>query len=474
MELSDASKTLPTSLVGSNAQPDRLIDRKKLASRFPPRVRATELWRIASEFLDQAQDDATLLAIRDQERAGVDIITDGEMRRESYSNRFATALEGVDIDNPGIALDRSGHPNPVPRVTGKVQRKHPVEVRDVEFLRKNTDRIIKMTVPGPFTMSQQAQNDFYTDEEEMALDYATAVNAEIKDLFAAGADVVQIDEPYMQARPEKARKYGLKALNAAIDGVKGTTAVHICFGYAAVIHVRPEGYSFLPEFANSPIQQISIETAQSNLDRAVLDKLPGKAMHKGTEHPGEHDAIIEQSLWDQVHGLISESPHKRSTRPKGRTPAILKGLIFGPTGAAMTPAHARKNGKLYRYYISTDVIRNGACACPIRRVPAAQIEAVVIAQIKTMVQTPEIIVATWRAARKSIKGLTEHQVGDELRRFDALWSELFPAEQARIVQLLVDRVDLSEKGADITLRTEGLASLIQDLHAVSGQRKDAA
>jgi len=200
----------------------------------------------------------------------------------------------------------------------------------------------------------------------------------------------------------------------------------------------------------------------------------GKAMHKGTEHPGEHDAIIEQNLWDKVHGLISESPHKCSTRPKGRTPAILKGLIFGPTGAAMTPAHARKNGKLYRYYISTDLIRNGARPCPIRRVPAAQIEAIVIAQIKTMVQTPEIIVATWRAARKSIKRLTEHQVGDELRRFDAMWSELFPAEQARIVQLLVARVELSEKGANITLRTEGLSSLIQDLHAVSAQRKDAA
>jgi 5-methyltetrahydropteroyltriglutamate--homocysteine methyltransferase len=275
-------KLLPTSLVGSYAQPDWLIDRQKLAGRFPPRVRAMELWRVAPQFLDQAWDDATLLAIRDQERAGLDIITDGEMRRESYSNRFATALEGVDIDNPGTALDRSGHPNPVPRVTGKVRRKHPVEVRDVEFLRKNTDRMIKITVPGPFTMSQQAQNDFYKDEEEMALDYAAAVHAEIKDLFAAGADVVQIDEPYMQARPEKARKYGLNALNAALDGVKGTTAVHICFGYAAVIHVRPEGYSFLPEFANSPVQQVSIETAQSNLDCAVLDKLPGKTIILGT------------------------------------------------------------------------------------------------------------------------------------------------------------------------------------------------
>jgi 5-methyltetrahydropteroyltriglutamate--homocysteine methyltransferase len=275
-------KLLPTSLVGSYAQPEWLIDRKKLAGRFPPRVRAKELWRVAPEFLDQAQDDATLLAIRDQERAGLDIITDGEMRRESYSNRFATALEGVDIDNPGTALDRSGHPNPVPRVTGKVRRKHPVEVRDLEFLRTNTDRMIKITVPGPFTMSQQAQNDFYKDEQEMVLDYAAAVNAEIKDLFKAGADVVQIDEPYMQARPDKARKFGLAGLNAALDGVKGATAVHICFGYAAIIHQRPEGYSFLPELASSPVQQVSIETAQSNLDCAVLDKLAGKTIILGT------------------------------------------------------------------------------------------------------------------------------------------------------------------------------------------------
>src|SRR5262249_51647454 len=273
---------LPTSLVGSYAQPDWLIDRRKLAGRFPPRVRAKELWRVAPELLDQAQDDATLLAIRDQKRAGLDIITDGEMRRESYSNRFATALEGVDIDNPGTALDRSGHPNPVPRVAGKVRRRQSVEVRDVEFLRANTDRAIKITVPGPFTMSQQAQNDFYKDEGEMALDYAAAVNAEIKDLFAAGADIVQIDEPYMQARPEKARQYGLKALNAALAGVQGTTAVHICFGYAAIIHQRPSGYSFLPELDGSPVRQVSIETAQSGLDCSVLEKLPGKTIILGT------------------------------------------------------------------------------------------------------------------------------------------------------------------------------------------------
>ncbi len=272
---------LPTSLVGSYAQPDWLIDRQKLAGRFPPRVRAKELWRVAPEYLDQAQDDATLLAIRDQERAGLDIITDGELRRESYSNRFATALEGVDIDNPGTALDRSGHPNPVPRVTGKIRRKHPVEVRDVKFLRANTDRTIKITVPGPFTMSQQAQNDFYKDEQQMVLDYAAAVNAEIKDLFAAGADIVQIDEPYMQARPDKARQIGLNGLNAALDGVKGTTAVHICFGYAAIIHVRPEGYSFLPELANSPVNQVSIETAQSGLDCKVLETLPAKTIILG-------------------------------------------------------------------------------------------------------------------------------------------------------------------------------------------------
>ena len=276
-----AETLLPTSLVGSYAQPDWLIDRKNLAGRFPPRVRAKELWRVAPEWLEQAQDDATLIAIRAQERAGLDILTDGEMRRESYSNRFATALEGVDIDNPGTALDRSGHPNPVPRVVGKVRRKHPVEVRDVQFLRANTDRMIKMTVPGPFTMSQQAQNDFYKDEAEMAFDYAQAVNEEIDDLFLAGADIVQVDEPYMQARPEKARAYGLKALTRALSGVKGPTAVHICFGYAAIIHQRPSGYSFLSELEDSPVNFVSIETAQSKLDCSVLKNLPSKKIILG-------------------------------------------------------------------------------------------------------------------------------------------------------------------------------------------------
>src|SRR5262245_38406921 len=272
----------PTMLVGSYPQPEWLIDRKKLAGRFPPRVRAKELWRVPEGLLVEAQNDATLLAIRAQEDAGLDIITDGEIRRESYSNRFATALEGVDLDNPGTALDRSGHPNPVPRIVGPIRRRHSVETDDVRFLRAHTTKTIKMTVPGPFTMSQQAQNDFYGDIAEAAMDYAVAVNEEIKDLSAAGADIVQIDEPYMQARPEKARLYGLTALNRALEGITGTTCVHICFGYAAIIHERPSGYSFLPELAQCRCNQISIETAQSNLDCTVLRELPGKQILLGT------------------------------------------------------------------------------------------------------------------------------------------------------------------------------------------------
>jgi 5-methyltetrahydropteroyltriglutamate--homocysteine methyltransferase len=271
----------PTTLVGSYPQPDWLIDREKLAGRFPPRIRMRELWRIPEPFLAQAQDDATVLAIKAQEDAGLDIVTDGEIRRESYSNRFATALSGVDLDNPGTALDRSGHPNPVPRIVGKIRRLRAVEVADLEFLKRHTRRTVKMTVPGPFTMSQQAQNDFYSSEAELALDYAAAVNEEIRDLFAAGADIVQLDEPYMQARPEKARQFGLQALNRALQGVPGRTAVHICFGYAAIIHQRPSGYSFLPELAACPCRQVSVETAQSHLDCEVLSHLAGKQIMVG-------------------------------------------------------------------------------------------------------------------------------------------------------------------------------------------------
>jgi len=272
----------PTTLVGSYPQPDWLIDRERLAGRFPPRVRARELWRVPEAYLAEAQEDATIMAIKAQEEAGLDIISDGEIRRESYSNRFATALDGVDLDNPGTALDRSGHPNPVPRVTGPIRRRHPVEVGDLEFLRRHTQRHVKVTVPGPFTMAQQAQIDFYGGSRQLAaMDYAAAVNAEIRDLFNAGADVVQIDEPYMQARPQEAREYGLQALNRALEGIHGTTAVHICFGYAAIIHSRPSGYSFLSELAGCNCRQISIETAQSNLDCSVLETLPGKKIILG-------------------------------------------------------------------------------------------------------------------------------------------------------------------------------------------------
>jgi 5-methyltetrahydropteroyltriglutamate--homocysteine methyltransferase len=271
----------PTTLVGSYPQPEWLIDRAKLAGRFPPRTRAKELWRIPAEYLEEAQNDATRMAIRAQEEAGLDIITDGEIRRESYSNRFATALSGIDIDNPGTALDRSGHPNPVPRIVGHIKRMRPVEVDDLKFLKAHTTRQVKITVPGPFTMSQQAQNDFYASDEEAAMAYAEAVNEEIRDLFAAGADIVQIDEPYMQARPEKARQYGLKALNKALEGITGTTAVHICFGYAHVIHERPSGYSFLPELAQCGCKQVSLETAQSNLDCSVLTQLDTKKLMVG-------------------------------------------------------------------------------------------------------------------------------------------------------------------------------------------------
>jgi 5-methyltetrahydropteroyltriglutamate--homocysteine methyltransferase len=294
----------PTTIVGSFPQPDWLIDREKLAGRFPPRVRARELWRIPPQYLNEAQEDATLIAIRAQEEAGLDIVSDGEIRRESYSNRFATALDGVDLDNPGSALDRSGHPNPVPRIVGRIRRRHAVEVEDLNFLRAHTDRKVKITVPGPFTMLQQAQNDFYASEEEAAMDYAEAVNAEIKDLFAAGADVVQIDEPYMQARPEKARQYGLKALNRALEGVTGTTAVHICFGYAAIIHQRPSGYSFLPELALCSCRQVSIETAQSGLDCSVLQLLPDKQVMVGCIDLADPQVETAQTIMERIERAL--------------------------------------------------------------------------------------------------------------------------------------------------------------------------
>jgi 5-methyltetrahydropteroyltriglutamate--homocysteine methyltransferase len=330
---------LPTSLVGSYPQPDWLIDRQMLSKRMPPRIRAGELWRVAPEWLEQAQDDATLLAIRDQERAGLDILTDGEIRRESYSNRFATALDGVDLDNPGNIVSRSGHSILVPRVVGPIKRRHAVQVEDLKFLRANTDRQIKITVPGPFTMSQLVQNDYYSSEETMAQDYAAAVNEEIKDLFEAGADYVQIDEPYMQAYPEKAREYGIASLNRALEGTQGTTAVHICFGYAALVAGRPAGYSFLPELTECPVQQISIETAQSALDCSVLTKLPGKTIILGVLDLSTHEVESAETVAARIRrALPFVEPEKVIVAPDCGLKYLPRDVAFGKMKAMVEGA----------------------------------------------------------------------------------------------------------------------------------------
>jgi len=286
---------LLTTVVGSYPQPDWLVDRQMLGSRLPPRVRAREIWRVPPDHLEQAQDDATIVAIRDMELAGIDIVTDGEIRRESYSNRFATALEGMDLDHPGTALDRTGHPNPVPRVVGPIKRTRPVERRDVEFLRAHTDRPIKATLPGPFTMSQQAQDDHYQDEEALAMALAAAVNEEVRDLFAAGADVVQLDEPYLQARSEKAARFAIKAINRALEGIEGTTALHTCFGYAHVVHNRPNGYPFLEPLADTAAKQISLESAQQNVDLGVLRSLGQKTLIVGVIDLSDDSPVEDQA-----------------------------------------------------------------------------------------------------------------------------------------------------------------------------------
>ena len=323
-------KILPTTVVGSYVQPDWLVDRDNLRGRLPPRVRAREIWRIAPELLEEAQNDATLLAIRDQERAGVDIVSDGEVRRESYSNRVATALGGIDIDNPGTAVDRTGHPNPVPRIAGPIRRERPIEVDDVKFLRANTDRRIKITLPGPFTMTQQAQNDHYPDDEAAAMDYAAAVAEEIRDLFAAGADVVQLDEPYMQARPEIARKYAVKAINRALEGATGETAVHLCFGYAHIVHERPSGYSFLPELNACAADQISIETAQSGLDLAVLNSLPGKKIMLGVLNLGTDEIESPEIVADRIRRAFDHvAPERIVVAPDCGMKYMSRKVAFG-------------------------------------------------------------------------------------------------------------------------------------------------
>jgi 5-methyltetrahydropteroyltriglutamate--homocysteine methyltransferase len=292
---------LPTTVVGSYPQPDWLVDRA-LLSKTVPRIRMTEMWRVADPYLEQAQDDATILAIRDMERAGIDIITDGEIRRESYSNRFATALGGIDVDNPGRVKNRAGGYSEVPRVVAKIHRTRPVELRDMEFLRRNTDRPAKITMPGPFTMSQQAQNEFYKDDDEMVMDYAAAVNEELRDLQAAGADVVQLDDPWLRNDPDAAKRIAVKAINRALEGITVPTVVHLCFGYAAVVPgaTKPSGYSFLPELANSIAETISIEAAQPNLDLGVLKDLSAKKIMLGVLDLGDFTVETPQTVAERI------------------------------------------------------------------------------------------------------------------------------------------------------------------------------
>jgi 5-methyltetrahydropteroyltriglutamate--homocysteine methyltransferase len=302
---------LLTTVVGSYPQPEWLIDRQALASSGPPRVRAEGLWRIPVELLEAAQDDATRLAIADMERAGIDIISDGEIRRESYSNRFATALEGLDIERPGEIISGTGRATPVPRVVGPIRRARPVQVRDVQFLRRYTDRRIKVTVPGPFTMAQQAQNEYYPDREHLAMDYAVCVNQEVKALFEAGADVVQLDEPWLRANPEEARRFGVAAINKALEGVSGTTALHLCFGYAAVVRGKPSRYAFLSELEDSAVQQISIEAAQPKLDLGVLRDFSTKTIMLGVLDLGDMQIEAPESIAVRLREALRYIPPER-------------------------------------------------------------------------------------------------------------------------------------------------------------------
>jgi 5-methyltetrahydropteroyltriglutamate--homocysteine methyltransferase len=304
-------QALLTTVVGSYPQPEWLIDRQGLASGGPPRIRAAGLWRIPAEHLQEAQDDATLVAIRDMERAGVDIISDGEIRRESYSNRLATALEGVDIDRPGQIIGSSGRPTPVPRVVGPLRRVRPVQVRDAQFLRANTECRIKVTVPGPFTMAQQAQNEYYPDRESLAMAYAACVNEEVKELFAAGVDVVQLDEPWLRADPEAARQYAVAAIDKALEGVQGTTALHLCFGYAAMVRDKPHRYAFLTELAGSAVQQISIEAAQPKLDLGVLSELAGKTLILGVLDLSDLNVEAPESIAARLREALRYVPPER-------------------------------------------------------------------------------------------------------------------------------------------------------------------
>jgi 5-methyltetrahydropteroyltriglutamate--homocysteine methyltransferase len=321
---------LPTTVVGSYPQPDWLVDREQL-SKGVPRTRQHEIWRIPSERLEQAQDDATILAIRDMERAGIDIITDGEIRRESYSNRFAMELEGVDGDTPAIITSKSGLKTPVPRVVSKIVRTHPVEIRDLQFLKANTDRLAKITLPGPFTMGQQAKNEFYADDEEMVMDFAAAVNAEALDLQAAGADFIQLDEPWLRHDPEAAKRYAVKAINRALQGITVPTIVHLCFGYAAVVKgQKPTGYSFLPGLSDSIAKQISIEAAQPRLDLGVLSDLAGKKIMLGVLDLGTHKIETSEQVAERIRaGLKYVSAENMIPAPDCGMKYLPREVAFG-------------------------------------------------------------------------------------------------------------------------------------------------
>ncbi len=331
---------LLTTVVGSYPQPDWLIDREGLMKETVPRVRVSDLWRVSAEFLRQAQDDATLLAIRDLERAGIDIITDGEVRRESYSNRFATALEGLDLERPGQVIRPNGNPLAVPRIVGPIRRTRPVQVEDVRFLRRNTDRRIKVTVPGPFTLAQQAQNEYYPDRESLAMDYAACVNQEVLDLFTAGADIVQLDEPWLRNNVEDARQFAVPVINKALEGATGTTALHLCFGYAAVVSGKPGAYSFLPELAEANMDQISIEAAQPKLDLSVLQKLSNKTIILGVLDLGDMNVETPEQLAARIRKALEYvGPEQLIVAPDCGMKYLTRDVAYGKL-SAMTAAVA--------------------------------------------------------------------------------------------------------------------------------------
>lgn len=322
---------LPTTVVGSYPQPDWLVDRAGLQAHGVPRVHAHDIWRVAEPLLEQAQDDATILAIRDMERAGIDIITDGEIRRESYSNRFALALDGIDAQTPGAVNAQFNQATPVPRVVGRISRRAPVELRDIEFLLRNTDRPTKITLPGPFTLSRQAKNEYYKDEAELTMDYAIAVNEELRDLKASGVDVIQLDEPWVRTDPEKALRYGLPAINRALQGIEGPTVIHICFGYAAVVkQQKPTGYSFLPQLADTVAQQISIEAAQPHLDLGVLRELSGKQIMLGVLDLGDTNVETPETVAARIReGLKYVAPERLIPAPDCGMKYLPRGVAFG-------------------------------------------------------------------------------------------------------------------------------------------------